>query len=103
MRFIKPSSLTEQSVILDIRSPEEYASETIGLPHIYLELDKLNPKEFVEKHQISTDETINILCASGGRASIAAKMFEHSGFNNVAVIIGGIVEAEYEGVSVIKH
>ena len=29
--------------------------------------------------------------------------FEKAGFNNVAVIIGGLVEAEYEGLPIIRH
>ena len=30
-------------------------------------------------------------------------MFEKAGFSNVAVIIGGLVEAEYEGLPIIRH
>lgn len=103
MRFIKPINLNEKSFILDVRLPEEKALEEIGLPHINADLETLNPLEFIKQNNIGKDDTINILCSSGGRASQAAEMFEKVGFKNVAVIIGGLVEAEYEGVPIIHH
>lgn len=103
MRFIKPINLNKKSFILDVRLPEEKAREEIGLPHINADLETLNPLEFIKQNNIGKDDTINILCSSGGRASQAAEMFEKVGFKNVAVIIGGLVEAEYEGVPIIHH
>lgn len=103
MRFIKPINLNNKSFILDVRLPEEKALEEIGLPHINADLETLNPLEFIKQNNIGKDDTINILCSSGGRASQAAEMFEKVGFKNVAVIIGGLVEAEYEGVPIIHH
>ena len=46
---------------------------------------------------------LNILCTSGGLASEVAMKFEEAGYNNVAVVVGGIIEAEYEGVEVLKN
>ena len=46
---------------------------------------------------------MNILCTSGGVASEVAEKFEDAGYPNVAVIVGGIIEAEYEGVKVLKN
>lgn len=103
MRFVKPLSLNRSSIILDVRSPEEYAIEELDLPHIHQSLDGLDPLEFIKNNNLSREQTINILCTSGGRASQAAEMFEKAGFTNVAVIIGGIVEAEYEGCQIIRH
>lgn len=103
MRFIKPSSLTDKSFILDVRSPEEYKSEELKLPHVFKSLNELNPIEFIRENNLTNERTINIVCASGVRASQAAEMFEKAGFTNVAVVIGGLVEAEYEGVEIIRH
>ncbi len=103
MRFIKPINLTEKSFILDVRSLEEREVEEIALPHVSLDLDELDPIKFIKDNHISADETINILCSSGGRASQAAEMFEKAGFDNVAVVIGGMVEAEYEGLEIVRH
>jgi rhodanese-related sulfurtransferase len=103
MRFIKPISLNENSFILDVRTPDEYEAETLKLPHIHKTLEDLNPRDFIRENHIPQDKTINIICSSGGRASQAAEMFEKAGVENVAVVIGGLVEAEYEGVEVVKH
>ena len=103
MRFIKPRSLNEKSFILDVRAPEEYEAEELKLPHVFKSLNELNPIEFIRENNLTNEHTINIVCASGIRASQAAEMFEKAGFTNVAVVIGGMVEAEYEGVEIIRH
>lgn len=103
MRFIKPRSLNEKSFILDVRSPEEYQAEELKLPHVFKSLNELDPVAFIRENNLTNEHTINIVCASGIRASQAAEMFEKAGFTNVAVVIGGMVEAEYEGVEIVKH
>ena len=103
MRFIKPINLDCSSFILDVRSPEEYAVLTLGLPHVHQHIDELEPTTFIKENNLDHAQTINILCHSGCRASRAAEMFEQAGYENVAVIIGGIVEAEYEGIEIIRH
>ncbi len=103
MRFIKPISLTEKSFILDVRTPEEYQRSALKIPHIHRELSEIQPLEFIKENGLNNEDTINILCASGNRASQAAEMFEKAGFDNVAVIIGGIVEAEYSGMEIVRH
>lgn len=103
MRFVKPISLQASSIILDVRSSEEYQIEELKLPHFHKTLHDLNPLEFIQENNVSKDKTINIICTSGARASQAAEMFERAGFNNVAVVIGGLVEAEYEGVEIVRH
>lgn len=103
MRFIKPRSLNEKSFILDVRSPEEYEAEELKLPHVFKSLNELDPVAFIRENNLTNEHTINIVCASGIRASQAAEMFEKAGFTNVAVVIGGMVEAEYEGVEIIRH
>ena len=103
MRFIRPESLDYKSFILDVRTSEEYEKAALKVPHTHTVLSELNPLEFIKQNKLNNDCTINILCASGNRASQAAEMFEKVGFNNVAVIIGGIVEAEYEGLEIVRH
>jgi rhodanese-related sulfurtransferase len=103
MFFIRPKNLSADSIILDVRSPEEHQTEELKLPHFKKELSELNPLEFMRENNLSSQQTIHIICASGARASQAAEKFEKAGFSNVAVIIGGIVEAEYEGLEIIRH
>lgn len=102
MRFIKPSSLNPNSIILDIRSPIDHQKEQLALPHILIEAKDLNPDDFMAKYNPKGDKTINILCTSGGLSSEIAQRFEEKGYDNIAVIIGGIIEAEYEGMDIIK-
>jgi len=103
MRFVKPDSLCEDSIILDVRSDAEYALERLALPHILIKADKVNPEEFMAEYNPRGDKLVNILCTSGGVASEVAEKFENAGFDNVAVVVGGIIEAEYEGVRVLKN
>lgn len=103
MRFIKPISLKNNSFILDVRTLEEYRRSALKIPHIHKALAELRPMEFIKENGLTDDDTVNILCASGNRASQAAEMFEKVGFENVAVIIGGIVEAEYSGLEIVRN
>lgn len=103
MRFIKPKSLGKDSIILDVRSDEEYEQERLALPHISVKADRVNPEQFMAEYNPKGDKIVNILCTSGGIASEVALRFEEAGYENVAVIVGGIIEAEYEGVQVLKN
>ena len=103
MRFIKPESLGKDSIILDVRNETEYARERLALPHILIKADEVNPEEFMAEYNPKGDKMVNILCTSGGIASEVAERFEEAGYENVAVVVGGIIEAEYEGVRVLKN
>lgn len=103
MRFIKPESLTKDSIILDVRGDEDYAHERLELPHILIKADDVNPDKFMAKYNPDGAKVVNILCTSGGLASEVAEKFEDAGYSNVAVVVGGIIEAEYEGVKVLKN
>ena len=102
MYFVRPKSLTDQSVILDVRSRDEYQKERLVFPHIVIEAKNVIPEDFMKKYNPKGDKLVNILCTSGGVSSEVAEKFEHAGYSNVAVIIGGIIEAEYEGVPILK-
>ncbi|MBO5284363.1 MAG: rhodanese-like domain-containing protein [Alphaproteobacteria bacterium] len=103
MHFIKPESLDKDSIILDVRDEGEYAKERLALPHIVIKADSVNPDEFMAEYNPQGNKTVNILCTSGGIASEVAERFEEAGYPNVAVVVGGIIEAEYEGVKVLKN
>ena len=103
MRFIKPESLTDKSIIFDIRGDEEYKSEHLALPHILIKADEIEPDKFMAEYNPKGDRVVNILCTSGGKASEVAEKFENAGYENVAVIIGGIIEAYQEGLDIIRE
>ncbi len=103
MRFIKPKDLNRNSLILDVRDEDEYEKESLAFPHIFQPLKTLKPEIFIKEHHLDGEQTINIICSSGGRSSQAAQMFEKSGYDNVAIVIGGIIEADYEGLPIVRH
>lgn len=103
MHFVRPESLHQGAIILDVRSEDEYAHERLALPHILIRADKVNPDKFMAEYNPKGDKLVNILCTSGGVASEVAEKFEEAGYSNVAVVVGGIIEAEYEGVKVLKN
>lgn len=103
MRFVKPESLNKDSIILDVRSESEYAQERLALPHIVIKADEVDPDRFMAEYNPSGKKQVNILCTSGGLASEVAEKFEEAGYPNVAVVVGGIIEAEYEGLKVLKN
>lgn len=103
MRFVKPESLDKDSIILDVRGEDEYAQERLALPHILIKADEVDPDSFMAEYDPKGDKLVNILCTSGGVASEVAERFEEAGYSNVAVIVGGIIEAEYEGLKVLKN
>ena len=103
MRFIKPKNLDSKSFILDVRNEDEHEAESLEYPHILKPLETLRPEIFIKENRLDGNQTINIICSSGGRASEAAKMFEKEGYHNVAVVIGGMIEADYEGVPIVRN
>jgi rhodanese-related sulfurtransferase len=103
MRFVKPDSLTNNSIILDVRNEEDYARERLAMPHIVIKADKVEPDKFMAEYNPTGEKVVNILCTSGGVASEVAERFEEAGYPNVAVVVGGIIEAEYEGLKVLKN
>ena len=48
MRFVKPESLKNGAIILDVRGEEEYAHERLAMPHIVIRADKVNPDKFMK-------------------------------------------------------
>lgn len=102
MKNVEPTELKNDDFILDVRSNEEHEELSLAHPHWLVELSQLNAKEFIQEHKLDGHKTLNILCRSGRRAVAAAELFEQAGFDNVAVIVGGIMNAETSGLPVVK-
>jgi rhodanese-related sulfurtransferase len=75
-------------VILDIRTPEEYAEGHIENAVNVDFYDDAFPDEL---SSLDTDKTYLIYCRSGGRSGSAFKMMKELGFRNVYNMEGGII------------
>jgi phage shock protein E len=93
------ASLRDRSdvVMLDVRTPEEYAQGHI--PGITLiPLDQV-PNRLSE---IPKDKTVVVTCRTGNRSDQAAQFLRQQGYDNVHNMLGGIVAWEQAGYPVEK-
>lgn len=90
----------ENAIILDVRNGSEHSEIALKRKHYLLELGHFDAKEFIKNHHLR-GEMVYILCHSGNRASIAAQKLEEAGYENVAIIKGGISEVAKDDNTVI--
>ncbi|MCX7964633.1 MAG: rhodanese-like domain-containing protein [Candidatus Sumerlaea chitinivorans] len=87
--------------LLDVRTAAEFRRVRVpGSENVPLQ--ELDPAKYMKSHQVAPSETVYILCKAGVRAQRAAEAFVAAGFKNVAVVEGGIVKWEAEGLPVEK-
>ncbi len=89
------------ATILDVRTPGEHAAQRLEARHTLVPLDRLDPADFMLKRGLDKEAPVYILCRSGMRARTAAEKFAAAGYNNAAVIEGGILACAAGGVAVI--
>ena len=71
-------------LLLDVRTPEEYASA--HLPNaVNLPLDEIEERI----HEVSRNQPIIVVCASGGRSAMVAEYLDSIGYGNVQNLLGG--------------
>tara|TARA_R100000951_G_scaffold49881_1_gene42193 strand:+ start:413 stop:727 length:315 start_codon:yes stop_codon:yes gene_type:complete len=81
---------SNNSVILDVRKPEECAEEII--PNA-IEIDILNPEYFMsEVEKLDKNKDYFIYCRSGNRSGQACSIMEQLGFNSTHNLLGGMLE-----------
>jgi rhodanese-related sulfurtransferase len=78
---------------VDIREPDELVREGMvpgaeSSPRGMLEFHA-DPESMAHKPVFSSDRTIVLYCASGGRSALAAKTLKDMGFENVVHLGGG--------------
>ena len=79
-------------ILLDVRTPEEYAD--VHIPgSILIPLDTL--QNAAEKKLTNKDATIYVYCRSGNRSASASKILADLGYKNI-YNIGGIATWPYE-------
>ena len=95
IKKISPKNLKDGDLILDVRTIEEVAKKCLAMPFLHEDYD------FIKKHKLDKNKTLNVLCRSGKRALDVAKKFFEEGYKNIQVIEGGIEQAEKDGIKVI--
>jgi phage shock protein E len=84
-------------VMLDVRTPEEYAQGHIpGV--VPIPLDQV-PNRLAE---IPKDKTVIVTCRSGNRSGQAAELLRQKGYTNIHNMLGGITAWEQAGYPVEK-
>lgn len=72
------------SLVIDVREPDEYESGHIpGAILVPLSMVLSNTSEF------QSDETVYVVCRSGGRSMQACEILHEAGITNVANVAGG--------------
>lgn len=72
------------SLVIDVREPDEYESGHIpGAILVPLSTVLSNTSEF------QSDETVYVVCRSGGRSMQACEILHEAGIKNVANVAGG--------------
>jgi phage shock protein E len=79
-----------ETYLIDVRTPEEFASEHIGGA---LNIEYQNIITEAENKGIKSTDEIYVYCRSGKRAEIAKQSLNNSGFSNVTNL-GGIENAK---------
>ena len=94
LETVSPTAASEvlatnpDAILLDIRTPEEYASERIaGAENI----DFYAPDFSDQLASLDPDETYVVYCRSGNRTDSAMDVFDDLGFAVVYEVEGGIV------------
>lgn len=83
--YIEETVVTDQGLLLDVRTPEEYRAGHI--PHA----ENIDYREIAEAMSgIDRDTPIVVYCRSGNRSSRALSTLQSMGFSNV-VNFGGII------------
>ncbi len=80
------SILTADSVLVDVREPDEVAEGTLP------DSRNIPLTEFVERlSELDASKPIVLFCRSGGRSAQAAQYLVDSGFSTVANLEGGML------------
>jgi rhodanese-related sulfurtransferase len=92
-------SASQPGVILDVRTPEEWAEGTIsGAERINYHDD--NFAQQVDK--LDKNIPVYVYCRSGGRSSSAADLLKDKGFTKIYNLDGGITSWKENGFEVVK-
>jgi rhodanese-related sulfurtransferase len=80
----------KDSIILDVRTPEEYDSGHIISAQL---IDIRNPQGFMEGiAQLDKSKTYYVYCRSGARSAQACQLLKQQGITDCFNLLGGILD-----------
>jgi len=86
-------------VIIDVRTPEEFAE---GHIENAVNLDYYSETFRDELNKLDKNKTYLIYCRSGRRSSNALSVMEELGFREAYNVLGGIIEWKAEGLPIVE-
>lgn len=86
--FIDTYKSTENSVLLDVRTPNEHASSHIANA---INIDFENQTFLAEIKKLDMSKTYFVYCRSGNRSGKAITIMKNNGFKNIYELRGGIL------------
>lgn len=79
---------SENTILLDVRTPEEYAEGHLKGATLINYLDQKNFNDQVAK--LDKNKTVYVYCRSGGRSGYSQEIMLKQGFKSVINLDGGI-------------
>jgi rhodanese-related sulfurtransferase len=87
--IIGSSQILDYPVIIDVRTPQEYAG---GHIRSAINIDLNSPDFNAEIGKLDKNKTCIVYCSSGARSNTARNIMEASGFRHILNMTGGITE-----------
>ena len=94
--FKKEITATPNAQILDVRTPEEYASEHLQNAQ---NVNWLSPDFVANTSKYDKYKPVFVYCKSGGRSHKASEKLAELGFTNIIELEGGILKWDAAGLS----
>lgn len=93
----KELNADDNSIILDVRTPEEYEEKHILDSKL---INVKEPQNFVDEiEKLDKSKSYYVYCRSGARSMMACNIMEQMGFSDVANLDGGIIDWHGEVVT----
>ncbi len=87
--------------LIDVRTPVEYREVHVGVA-LNVPLDRLDPSSIMRARNGTANNTLYVICRSGGRGQQACEKFLAAGFSNVVNVEGGTLACVEAGVPVVR-
>lgn len=94
--FAEKIQETPNAQILDVRTPEEFASQHIDKA---LNIDWLGNNFVADAEKLDKKKPVFVYCKSGGRSQSAVNKLEELGFKTIYQLQGGILKWDAAGLS----